>query len=113
LRVTVVGEQVFAAEIDSQSNTKARDDIHRGPLPALPKSVFNLDNTTSKRCIRIIKSLGLKYGAIDFVIEKNGNITFLEVNPTGEWYWIEHETNLPITEAMVDFIQEVTSLPRR
>ena len=106
LRVTVVGERVFAVEIDSQSNMKALDDMHRGPLASLPKNVVKLDNTTSERCIRLVKSLDLRYGAIDLVIERNGAITFLEVNPTGEWYWIEHETQLPITEAMVDFLEK-------
>ena len=69
--------------------------MHRGPLASLPKNVVKLDNTTSERCIRLVKSLDLRYGAIDLVIERNGAITFLEVNPTGEWYWIEHETQLP------------------
>jgi hypothetical protein len=28
------------------------------------------------------------------------------LNPTGDWYWIEHKTQLPITEAFLDLVEE-------
>ena len=55
-----------------------------------------------------MKSLGLQYGAIDFIVDKNDHLIFLEVNPTGDWYWIEDQVNLPITKAVVDLIASHT-----
>jgi glutathione synthase/RimK-type ligase-like ATP-grasp enzyme len=109
LRVTVVGERVFAAELDSQSTKDGREDWHRCSMGSLPKSIVQMENLANERCIKIIKKLGLRYGAIDFIIDKNDQLNFLEVNPTGDWYWIEGQTGLPITEAVVDLIEEFTS----
>jgi glutathione synthase/RimK-type ligase-like ATP-grasp enzyme len=107
LRVTVVGDRVFGTEIDSQATTNGRDDMHRCPLQDLPKRTTNLEDQLAEGCLKIINSLGLRYGAIDFVIDKKNRVTFLEVNPTGDWYWIEHQTGQRITEAMVDLMQEI------
>jgi glutathione synthase/RimK-type ligase-like ATP-grasp enzyme len=105
LRVTVVGERVFAVEIESQSTMKGSDNMHRCNLSDLPKRVINLENTTREQCTKLINSLGLRYGAIDFVVDKNAHLYFLEVNPTGDWLWLEDQTGLQITEAMVDLIE--------
>lgn len=50
----------------------------------------------------------LKYGAIDLVRTKNDNLIFLEVNPTGDWYWIERSTGLRISECIVDMIEKLS-----
>lgn len=105
LRVTVVGERIFAVEIDSVSNVKGKDDMHRCQISELPKRVINLENTIREKCIKLINSLCLKYGAIDFVVDENDHLYFLEVNPTGDWLWIENQTGIQITEAIVDLIE--------
>lgn len=65
------------------------EDFHRCPISDVSKKVIKLKNTIIQRCIKIVNSFGLRYGAIDFVIDKKSRLTFLEINPTGDWYWIE------------------------
>jgi len=109
LRVTVVGDQVFAAQLNMPNNPGGYDDIHR----LLSSSNFritvykNLDNSISDRCIKLVKLLGLKYAAIDFVIDESNHPIFLEVNPVGDWYWIESKTGLPITKSIADLIEKI------
>jgi glutathione synthase/RimK-type ligase-like ATP-grasp enzyme len=107
LRVTVVGDQVFAAEIKTGSLAGIQDDIHRFQLSQLPKEPVNLERKDKSRCTRMINSLGLRYGAIDFLKTEDGQLNFLEINPTGDWIWIERQTKLPITRAVVDLIKKV------
>jgi glutathione synthase/RimK-type ligase-like ATP-grasp enzyme len=107
LRVTVVGHQVFAAKIKTNSLAGAQDDIHRFRLSRLPKKPVALKREDKSRCIKMINSLGLSYGAIDFLITEGGQLNFLEINPTGDWIWIERQTKLPITKAIVDLIKKV------
>jgi glutathione synthase/RimK-type ligase-like ATP-grasp enzyme len=104
LRVTVVGEEVFTAELDSRSTVRNYDDIHRA-VSNFPIRVFDLPDRIRTHCIDLIKSLGLRYGAIDFIKDENERLVFLEVNPTGDWYWIERKTKLSITKAMVNLIE--------
>jgi glutathione synthase/RimK-type ligase-like ATP-grasp enzyme len=104
LRVTVVGDDVFTAELDSRSTVRKYDDIHRA-VSDFPISVFDLPDAIRTHCVDLIKSLGLRYGAIDFIKDDNERLVFLEVNPTGDWYWIERKTKLSITKAMVNLVE--------
>ncbi len=105
LRVTVVDDKVFAIEITFESGGKGGDVLHRYPMSQLNNRPIQLKKEFQSRCIQFLRSLGLKYGAIDFILDANGKIYFLEVNPTGDWVWIERETKLPITRALVDLIE--------
>ena len=119
LRITVIGENVFAAELGSRvlgEKNPHNVDIHHylsdSNFPI--KKVDRLSDKIVDGCIKLAKSLGLEYAAIDFAIDRedydddDANITkaiFLEVNPTGEWYWIESKTGLRMTDAMADLIE--------
>ena len=45
---------------------------------------------------------GLIYGAFDCIVTPEGRHVFLEVNPAGQYLWVEAATKLPITAAIVD-----------
>ena len=50
----------------------------------------------------LVRRLGLRYGAIDLILTPEGDYVFLEINPNGQWQWIEEPTGLPITSALCD-----------
>ncbi|MNZ28723.1 hypothetical protein D3C78_459550 [compost metagenome] len=54
-----------------------------------------------------MRRLNLRYGAIDFVCDPQGNLWFLEINPNGQWAWIENLTGYPIAEAIVDELEAI------
>jgi glutathione synthase/RimK-type ligase-like ATP-grasp enzyme len=109
LRVTVVGDQVFAAQLDVRNNRGGYDDIHQLLSSSnFPITVYkDLANSISDRCIKLVRTLGLKTAAIDFVIDENNRLVFLEANPVYDWYWIERKTGLPITKSMADLIEKI------
>jgi len=102
VRVTVVGDQVFAASIDSQSNPETQVDWRRSSKPDLRHLIHELPARLSAQCVQLTKMLGLRFGAIDFVLDPHGEYWFLEINPNGQWGWIESRTDLPIANAIVN-----------
>lgn len=98
LRVTVVGDEVFAARVDSQSDPLSSLDWRRKRLPF---SAYDLPRDIRSLCIELVANLGLQFGAIDLIVTPNGDYIFLEINPNGQWVWIERETGLPISEALI------------
>lgn len=54
--------------------------------------------------LRLNKCYNLNYSAIDLMEDKNGKIYFLELNPNGQYLWVENKLDLPISKAMADFI---------
>ncbi|MBK9380917.1 MAG: hypothetical protein IPN39_06280 [Chitinophagaceae bacterium] len=99
IRVTVVGNNIFTASIDSQSDEETKIDWRKKKLffksIEIPKRVENL-------CIEIVKELNLSFGAIDLIKDKEGKYIFLEINPNGQWAWIETQTGLNISEAIIN-----------
>ncbi|GAA0827923.1 MvdC/MvdD family ATP grasp protein [Streptosporangium amethystogenes subsp. fukuiense] len=106
LRVTVVGRQVFAAEIHSQTSNRARVDWRWYDLGVTPHHVHRLPDEIADRCLAMTERLGLAYGALDLVLTPDGRYVFLEINPNGQWLWIEELTGLPISEALCDLLLE-------
>lgn len=104
LRVTVVGERVFPAEIHSQTSRHGRDDWRKAGPVAVPYRVHELPDEVAARCVAMTRALGLCYGALDMVVRPDGAYVFLEINPAGEYHWVEMRTRMPITEAIVDHL---------
>ena len=86
LRVTVVGDDVFAVRILSQGCGIAGD-WRVTPKADLEYRDIVLDNEMVARCHLLTRRLGLSFAAIDLVETPHG-IFFIEVNPTGEWGWL-------------------------
>jgi glutathione synthase/RimK-type ligase-like ATP-grasp enzyme len=102
VRVTVVGERVFATAIWSQDNEETITDWRKGSRPDLRHEKIVLDRRVVRQCVKLVQRLGLRYGAIDLVCDQSGKLWFLEINPNGQWAWIENLTGYPIAAAIVD-----------
>lgn len=100
VRATFVEEKCFAVTIDSQKLEETRVDWRKGEH-ILHHTPIELPREIRLKCIQLMKRLDLHYGAIDFVLDKQGNYFFLEINPNGQWAWIEHLTGLPISKEIV------------
>ena len=50
--------------------------------------------------------LGLSYGAFDFIEDVHGQPWFLEVNPAGEFAWLEVQLGFPIRDAFISTFRQ-------
>ncbi len=105
LRVTVVGTRVFAAEIHSQDSNHTRLDWRCYDPATTRHAVHTLPADVARRCLLLVTELGLRYGAIDLILTPDGRYVFLEINPSGQWLWIEDATGLPISDALADLLR--------
>jgi hypothetical protein len=104
LRITVVGEHVFAAEIHSQATNHTRYDWRRFDSGRTPYHIHALPSEVAQQCIALVRHFGLSYGAIDMILTPDGRYVFLEINPNGQYLWIEEMTSMPISAAICDFL---------
>ena len=109
IRVTVVGNRVFAVAIHSQTFKETRVDWRRGSNPNLYHEIIDLPEQIAQRCIRIVQTQRLRFGAIDMVRDQHDEFWFLECNPNGQWAWIENRTGLPIADAIAAEILQVAN----
>jgi hypothetical protein len=50
------------------------------------------DEQISEAAIRIVSRTGLRYAALDFILDKSGRCFFLELNPLGSWDWMDSDS---------------------
>lgn len=108
VRVTVVGDQVFAAKVVlSEAVESTIVDWRIGHARGKGKLLFeayDLPPGIGERCVTLTKRLNLPFGAIDFVCDKEGRLWFLEINPNGQWAFVEEATGQPVGKAIADLL---------
>lgn len=101
LRITIVGEMVFAIRIDTLGIPEAELDWRTRTFN-VKYSKFEIPNALKTSLLKLHKSFDLFYGAYDFIVTEDDKWIFLEVNPGGQWLWLEEETGIPISKALAD-----------
>ncbi|MET0838398.1 MAG: MvdC/MvdD family ATP grasp protein [Marmoricola sp.] len=108
LRITVVGEEFFPAAIHSQELDYPLDfRLFLETGPGVRMSPAELPRSVEDGLLRLLKSAGLRYGAIDMRRTPEGRHVFLEVNPAGQWRFVEEVTGQPITAAMAQLLTDL------
>ncbi|MFH8582461.1 ATP-grasp ribosomal peptide maturase [Streptomyces zaomyceticus] len=99
VRVTVIGEHVFSVRIDCDL-VDWRTDYSR-----LAYTVVETPSGIHRALRRYMDHFGLVFGAFDFCVGEDEGWWFLECNPSGQWYWLETETGLPMCAALADLLE--------
>jgi len=86
IRVTIIGDKLSAVRILSDGSPVAGD-WRITPKESLQYDDFNLPEPITSACLTLARKLRLEFAAID-LLETEGEYYFLEVNPTGEWGWL-------------------------
>ncbi|SFW59965.1 Glutathione synthase/RimK-type ligase, ATP-grasp superfamily [Luteibacter sp. UNCMF366Tsu5.1] len=104
VRVTWVGGRIFAAAIHSQTDPLAVVDWRKTGNAALPHSRLELPQPLLDKLHQLMIRLGLAFGCIDLVRTPSGEYVFLEVNPSGQWLWLDDQLGLGISSAVADWL---------
>jgi glutathione synthase/RimK-type ligase-like ATP-grasp enzyme len=104
VRVTIVGSQCFAAAIDSQSDPAAMVDWRQTENPQLPHERLRLPDRLTCQLQQLMRSLRLTFAAIDLIQTPSGDYVFLEVNPSGQWLWLDDRLTLGISDEVASWL---------
>ncbi|HYD39795.1 MAG TPA: alpha-L-glutamate ligase [Anaeromyxobacter sp.] len=98
VRVTIVGDELFAADIDAR-RSRSPDDF-RGFERQCRFGACRVPDREQAGLRRLMDDLGLAFAAIDFRRDGDGRWWFLDLNPAGQWRFVERRTAQPITAAL-------------
>ncbi|TVL90049.1 hypothetical protein CD790_24595 [Streptomyces sp. SAJ15] len=99
VRVLVVGRRAFAVRIDSDLLDWRKD------YSALSYTVVDLPDNVNKALLGFLDHLGLVSGSFDLAVDRAGDYWWLELNPNGQWGWLEDKTGLEMSAAFADLLQ--------
>lgn len=98
LRVTVIGDRIFPAAVDL-SKVDYKLDVR---LNQQAYARHDLPADVGAKLLALMDRLGLEYGAIDLRLTPAGEYVFFEVNPAGQFLFVEHACGLPIADALAE-----------
>lgn len=105
LRITVFGDEIHATEITSATDGYKFD--YRTDLARTIMTATTLPADVSEAILRLMRALGLTYGAIDMRRTEQGRHVFLEVNPSGEFLFVEERTGQNLADAMARLLSRL------
>ncbi|MDQ0008266.1 hypothetical protein J2T07_000425 [Luteibacter jiangsuensis] len=89
LRVTVIGRTVHAAKITKRDGGYFVDARMFIEGPDTSVDAVKLDNGLEQTILAFMDEAGLSYGCLDIVVDRQGDAHFLEVNPSGQFLFVE------------------------
>ena len=107
LRITIVGDRMFAARIWSQDDAATALDWRREPALndyRVRMAAVEIPADVERRLRVLLDALGLRFGCIDMIVTPGGEYVFLEVNPNGQWYFVQLKTGEAIAEAIAELL---------
>jgi len=103
VRVHVVGDRAFAAEIHSPV-IDYRYAAREGAAAIL--TAIELPPAVARRCIELVREMELPLAGIDLRRRPDGEYVCLEVNPMPAYTYFETHTGLPISRALAELLIE-------
>ena len=105
VRYTVVADTHFVCKIDSQKSIIANIDWRRYDFAHTPHEIVVPPQEIREKISQLMSILNLQYGALDFIVDRDNRWHFLEINPSGQWLWIENLTGLPISYTIATWLR--------
>lgn len=113
LRVTIVGRDVYAFEVDSQQFEDSKVDWRKDGVNLIDKwTRTELPGEVEEKLLELLDVYNVDYGAIDIIVSPEDEYYFIEINAAGEFFWLDNltEENL-ISKSIADVLCD--KAPRR
>jgi glutathione synthase/RimK-type ligase-like ATP-grasp enzyme len=101
LRIIVAGDDIFAARINSHHSSRTEVDWRQDQFSEI-YTEFELDSEFANKLRLLHRSFGLFFAVYDFVVDEDGEPVFLEVNPSGQWMYIEYALRFPVSDRLAN-----------
>jgi glutathione synthase/RimK-type ligase-like ATP-grasp enzyme len=102
IRITVVDDDVHAVElIAHEQNGSQRCDIRRNDMKEVQYRPLSLPLDLVYKIRALVGHYCLRFAAIDMARTVAGEHVFFEINPNGQWAWLDLEAGTSIADSFV------------
>lgn len=91
VRVVVLDSFITAIGLHCSENGIQRLDIRRDNMIDVRYEVIKVPKEITDKILKLVKSYHLRFAALDFAIDYGGSWIFFEINPNGQWAWLDIE----------------------
>jgi len=102
VRITVVDADIHSvALIAKEKNGAQRCDVRRNNMADVTYQPIDLPDAVRAKIRALVEHYGLRFAAIDMAVGLSGEWYFFEVNPNGQWAWLDMWAGMNITASFL------------
>jgi glutathione synthase/RimK-type ligase-like ATP-grasp enzyme len=101
VRVIVFGDQLFAFRLKP---SVPADDLKQLKLSQIGHSIWALDPSMEHKIRKFMSHYSLEFGAFDFGVVDGDEPYFLELNPNGQWLWLQFMTGCDLETPFIELL---------
>ena len=103
VRVACLGDFLVPIRIHSQTYDRSATDWRAGQFE-IGMEPYDLPPDVAEGSRRLLRELGIVHGSLDFIVSPDGEHVFLEVNPQGQFLFLETRARLPLLDMFSEFL---------
>jgi glutathione synthase/RimK-type ligase-like ATP-grasp enzyme len=114
VRITVMDSDIHAVELRASDKPgEQRCDIRRNNMSDVSYRQISLPAAVKNGIRKLLTHYGLRFAAIDMAVSTRGEWFFFEVNPNGQWAWLDITGRMNIAASFVKSFSESSGRPTR
>ncbi len=103
VRITVVDDEIHAYELlAKEPDGNQRCDIRRNNMEDVEYRPISLPTRIDSLVRKLMVRYALRFSAIDMAVSTDGTWYFFEVNPNGQWAWLDLYAGAEIYKSFVN-----------
>lgn len=103
IRVNVFGDAIFAFKLIAKNNNGVLDWRKLEP-DQIDYKLMEPSSEIIKKIKTMVQKLSLNFCVFDFALTRSDNWVFLEINPNGQWAWLEQMTKVTMSDFLIDLL---------
>ena len=108
VRITVIDAHIHPVALaDYEEDGTARCDIRRNNMKDVVYQRIELPSLIIAKIRHLVSHYKLRFAAIDMAVDLNGEWHFFEINPNGQWAWLEICADVKISDSFLDSFKRV------
>ncbi len=105
IRTFYINGHFFSMAIFSQSNKQTEVDFRKySETKPNRNEPFKLPEKIEKKLKKLFKEIGLNTGSVDFIVDKNDQYVFLEINPVGQYGMTSEPCNYDLDNVIAKYL---------
>jgi hypothetical protein len=103
VRITVVDDDIHAVElIAKEGDGSQRCDVRRNNMTDVEGRAIALPPSIAEQIRILVNHYRLRFAAIDMAVSTSGEWFYFEINPNGQWAWLDLTANTQIVRSFAN-----------
>lgn len=105
VRIIILDYHLHAVKMSTEGKESSID-IRYNNMDNVVYSNIRIPNNVKKSLVSLIKSYGLRFAAIDMAVTEDNKWFFFEINPNGQWAWLDIVGEAKIHKMFIDVFRK-------